>query len=381
MVNKGPSPYENTRAALGQLDLSAVSGRSVLIKPNAGRLVTPGKGVTTHPDVVAGVIDAVRDAGAREIAVGESPILGVKALDALEVTGIAEVAAARSCSLVDLDESKPVLRPVPNGQAIKELRVCKLASAVEYLVSVPVLKTHMHTRVSLGLKNLKGVLYRREKVKLHQLARAESMPEGVRPLDVAIADLGLVVRPALTVIDGTVGMEGMGPSAGSPKRMDLVVASSDVLAADATACRLMGLEPQQVPHLRIAAERGLGCIEEERLSVIPADYLKHAESFEPPPEEISLHYPGVEVHESGACSACLSSTLLFLERYLSSIDVDGIEGQKLHLGLGKQSADLPENTLLIGNCAAQEGKGLCVRGCPPVASDIFKHVPPHWIKD
>ncbi|MCK5861981.1 MAG: DUF362 domain-containing protein, partial [Candidatus Hydrogenedentes bacterium] len=101
-VASGAGPYNNTRHALARVDISAAAGKRVLLKPNAGRLVDAERGVTTHPQVVAAAIDAFKEAGA-DVAVGESPITGVKTLEAFAQCGIKAVADERHCPLLDMD--------------------------------------------------------------------------------------------------------------------------------------------------------------------------------------------------------------------------------------------------------------------------------------
>ena len=252
-VAHGAGPYANTRRALEAIDLSPARGRRVLLKPNAGRVAAPESGITTHPQVVAAAIDALREAGAR-VAVGESPIVGVNTHEAFEATGIASVAAQRDCPLIDMDRRRFVEVALPEGQVIHSLRVCPEVLEFDLIVSVPVMKTHMHTGVTLSVKNMKGCLWRRSKVELHMLPPIDAVD--CKPIDVAIADMSSVLRPHLAVVDGTVGMEGLGPSAGQAKPLDVVVAGADAFAADAVACRLMGVEGERIAHLRIGAERG-----------------------------------------------------------------------------------------------------------------------------
>jgi uncharacterized protein (DUF362 family) len=81
-----------------------------------------------------------------------------------------------------------------------------------------------------------------------------------------------VLRPHLAIIDGTVGMEGLGPSAGQKKPLDVVVVSADAFAADAVACHLMGTRAEHIPHLRIGAERECGVISLDQIAVFPEDW-------------------------------------------------------------------------------------------------------------
>jgi len=371
-VTRGDDPYENAFKALSALKLPPLAGKRILLKPNAGRLVPACSGITTHPSVVAAAIDFFRQFSPSEILLGESPILGVRALDALEKAGMSEIARSRGVQLVDLDEDPAFELPVPRGKLLHSLRVCGPIRKVDYLVSIPVMKTHMHTVVSLSIKNMKGVLWRREKARLHQLEYPALPPGQGKALDVAIADMAEVLRPDLALIDGTIGLEGLGPSEGEPKKANLVVASLDCLAADAVAAFLMGFEPASIPHLRMAAERGLGTIDLDRIKILPPEYRLFQQSFAPPPKKISIQYPDVTVHDCNSCSACLSTTLLFLRRYLPEVPKSLFQDGKLILGIGKDIKDPPPGIVLIGNCtAAHKEAGIYIPGCPPIASSIL----------
>lgn len=374
-VTGGSDPYENVWKALEMLPLPPVKDKRILLKPNAGRLVPARQGITTHPLVIAAAIDFFRQFEPAEILLGESPILGVNALDALEIAGMAEIARDKGVCLVDLDKRPPCEVLVPGGKLVQTLRVCAPVLEVDYLVSIPVMKTHMHTGVSLSIKNMKGVLWRREKARLHQL-EYPVLPAGQgKALDVAIADMAGVLRPDLALIDGTIGLEGLGPSEGEPKEAGLIVASQDCLAADAVAAWLMGFEPASIPHLRMIAERGAGEIDLEKMHILPAEYHGFRQSFAPPPQKISIQYPNVLVHDCNSCSACLSTTLLFLRRFLPQVPPSLFQEGKLILGIGKDLHDLPEGTILIGNCtASHKEKGIYISGCPPIASSILSRL-------
>ena len=371
VVVSDDSPYSGAFQALSQAGLPDVSGKRVLLKPNAGRAVPPAMGVTTHPEVVAAAIDFFLERGA-SVRIGESPILGVTAQQTFESTGIAEVANARQVELVDFDARPARILPLPRGRVLSELRFCPDALEADLLVSIPVMKTHMHTVVSLGLKNIKGCLHGREKVRLHQIDRPADFPEQLKTLDAAIADLATVLLPDVTLIDGSVGLEGLGPSAGSPKTLGLFVAGRNCLAADAVAAHLMGFNPADIPHLRLAADATDLSIDLADISTTPANLGPLVNPFAPAPTELSVEYPGIAVHDCDSCSACLSTVVMLLERYHSELlDYAGPD-DKLHIALGKSVGQIPPGTVLIGNCtAAKKAHGLLIKGCPPVASDIL----------
>jgi uncharacterized protein (DUF362 family) len=330
----------------------------------------PGEGITTHPEVVGAAIDIFRQAGA-EVAVGESPITGVDVLKAFESTGIAAAARARNCPLINMDQRPFVEVPVPQGQVLHCLQVCPEVLESDFVVSIPVMKMHMHTGVTLSVKNMKGCLWRRSKVKLHMLAPVPNNND--KPINIAIADLASVLRPHLAVIDGTVGMEGLGPSAGRAKALDVVVVGADAFAADAVACRLMGISAAEIPHLRIGAERHYGVIDLDRITVTPDYWQDWIRPFARPPENLEIAFPNVTVLDKNSCSACQSTLLLFLQRYQDVLFDYFPRDSHVNIAIGKAHTDLPEGTLCIGNCTLKhKHQGLFVPGCPPVASEILK---------
>ena len=371
-VATGEGPYNNTRRVLAQIDLAAVKGKRVLLKPNAGRIATANSGIITNPQVVAAAIDAFLEAGA-SVAVGESPITGVRTIEALEATGIASVARERNCPLLDMDARQPVQVLIEDGVALQSLAVCPEVFEYDVLVSIPVMKTHMHTVVTLAVKNMKGCLWRRTKVDLHMLPPIEDTND--KPLNIAIADMASVLRPHLSIIDGTTGMEGLGPSAGQVKKLDLVVAGIDPLAADAVACSLMGVHAVDVPHLRICAERGYGVIDISKICVSPARWPDFISPFERPPENLSIQFPGITILDEMSCSACQSTVLVFLKRFRKQI-FDSFPGQeKVTIAIGKGHQSVPRGTICIGNCTAQhKQQGVFVPGCPPVATQILEMI-------
>ncbi len=378
-VAGGDGPYCNTKTALAHIDLAPVRGKRILLKPNAGRVAPPEAGITTHPQVVAAAIDVFREAGA-EVAIGESPILGVKTQEAFDVTGITEIARKRDCPLIDMDVRPFVPVPLPEGIAISSLKVCPEVLEVDLVISIPVMKMHMHTGATLSVKNMKGCLWRRSKVELHMLPPVEGCEE--KPIDIAIADMSSVLRPHLAIIDGTVGMEGLGPSAGQAKSLNIVVVAADAFAADAVACRLMGTRAEDIPHLRLGAERGYGIIDIDQITVTPGDWRKWSDPFCPPPKNLSIEFPNVTVLDRNSCSACQSTLLLFLKRYGDQIFDYFPPETRLHFAIGKGHAELPQGTLCIGNCTtAHRDSRTFIPGCPPVASQILSAISGHTAVD
>jgi uncharacterized protein (DUF362 family) len=373
VVSKGEDPFRTTERVLQRIPLPDLKGKHVLIKPNAARLAFPGEGVTTHPSVVAATVKHLKKQGAGRIVIGESCIFGVDVREAFRVTGMKEVSEKNRVELVDLDQGVPMEIPIPGGKVIKKIKVPALLKEFDFIISIPVMKTHMHTRVTLSLKNMKGLLWRREKARFHHLRYNQKVTQGHKELDIAISEMASVLSPHLAIIDGTAGMEGMGPAYGRTKKMGVIVAGNNALSADAVAARLMGLNPGAIPHLNLSAERGLGEIRWRRISVEPKDFLKWETPFAPPPSQLSIPYPDVKVYDEGSCSACLSTLLVFLNDYHSRLTDYRFPDGKIHLAIGKNLKGCPQGTLLIGNCTSKiKRTGVFVQGCPPVASHIWE---------
>ncbi|MBN1761296.1 MAG: DUF362 domain-containing protein [Chitinispirillaceae bacterium] len=369
-VSAGHGPYRNTLDALSAFNLSPVSGRRVLLKPNIGRIADDRSGIVTNPQVVAAAIDVFKAAGALEVAVGESPITGVTMEQAFETSGIAAVARERDCRCIDMDRRDPVELAVADGAAITKLKVCADVFDFDIVVSIPVMKTHMHTVVTLSVKNMKGCLWRRSKVDLHMLPRLPFSND--KSLNIAIADMASVLKPHLVIIDGTVGMEGLGPSAGDPKPLDLVIAGDDALAADSVACSLMGIDPLSVPHLRIAAERGYGSLDTGTFTITTPEWETLRQPFAPVPTTLTMQFPRVTILDEQSCSACQSTVLLFMKRFGEQLGEYFPGNKPVNIAIGKGHKGVPPNTICVGNCTRRfRDAGVYVPGCPPVASSIL----------
>jgi uncharacterized protein (DUF362 family) len=368
---------QNVKNALSALNLENLRGKSILIKPNIGRAATVGRGYNTHPLTIAGVIEVMKDAGASRIAIGESPLVGIDTMEAFKKSGITEVAEKYGVDLLDLDAFPPVRIDVPNGRVLESTKVCSKIYEFDCIVSVPVAKTHMHTGVTLGIKNMKGCLYRHEKVRYHQLEYlSHSYPE--KTLDSAISDLATILLPDLTVIDGYIGMEGLGPSGGEAIYSDFAIASWQPMGADIYGCLLMGLDPSAIPHLRLVSERLGLSIDPLNYKVIPENFCQFIVPYRVPPTNISLEFEGIHIYDKESCSSCLSTLMLFLQRFKDDMQPYLLEDGKFHIAIGKGVGDAVDGTVFVGNCTRfMHDKGIGVKGCPPVPTRIYEAITGH----
>mgnify|MGYP000672277583 CR=1 FL=1 len=236
-------------------------GRRVVLKPN---LVEhdPAGAVNTHPAVVGAAVEAFRALGAREVVVAEGPGHRRDIEHLLTASGLLEVLRDARVPYVDLNHD--AVRAVPlrtRCTALGRLYLPETVLGAELVVSLAKLKTHHWAGVTLSLKNLFGVVpggvYGWPKNVLHWAGIAGS-----------ILDLNATLAaPRVSIVDGIVGMEGDGPIRGRPRASGLLVLGQDPVAVDATAARLMGIEPARVDYLR-EADAFLGNLAEERIEQV-----------------------------------------------------------------------------------------------------------------
>jgi uncharacterized protein (DUF362 family) len=215
----------------------------VALKPNLCSPKPYYSGATTDLRLLEEVIKIFKKR-AKELVVIESNGFSATAEEAAEKSGILDVCNYFEVPLVNL--SNDILIPVRGDlKALQNTKIPRTYLKADFIVNLPVMKTHIQTFVSLGLKNMLGVVPDRKSAYHSKLSDA-------------ICDISKIRKPDLTVMDGIIGMEGDGPIDGTPKKMDLVLASEDVLALDTTACRIMKINPVHVDHLQKAAYYGIG---------------------------------------------------------------------------------------------------------------------------
>ena len=229
---------------------SCLSGyKKALIKVNFICTQTWDSGATTDPIVVEAIIKKLKDLPL-EIFVVESDATMTNADKAYEATGMKEMCQQNGVEFLNLRYQKDKVKIcIPNCETLGSITVPRIVTE-SAVISAAKLKTHMATKVTLGMKNMFGLLPDKLKMKYH-----------TKGISKVVVDINTALKPALTVIDGFVAMEGRGPTNGTPVKMDLIIAGKDVVATDATAARVMGFEPAEISHIRTAAQKGLGNID------------------------------------------------------------------------------------------------------------------------
>ncbi len=355
-------------ANLGGMKEFVKKGDRVLLKPN---LVIPAKktmGVTTHPLIIKVLIQEALAAGAGEVIIGENVGVGYNAREAFEVTGAKAVADELGIPIYDLGRESTKTFSFPNHSVIQKLDIAELPLNVDVLINIPVMKCHMHTTVSLALKNLKGCLPHRSMKRLH-----------IGGVDEGISTLEQLIKPTLHIIDGTIGHEGMGPISGRPKQADCLVASESGLAADVVAAAIMDIDPDIVQHLKYAQKFYGGSLNYHDYEIVGEKLENLKTKFELPPTSFENAY-GAHIVEKDACSGCASTVLAALSRLHNNDELDLVKDVTFVVG---QSVKVPESgnrekVVLIGKCLQSEKeKGdLLIPGCPPpdwaIKGELYK---------
>ena len=372
--------------ALDKIEIPNLSGKTVLLKPNVGREVDPKLGINTNPDVVEATFNYLRDRYEANFLIGDSPIINTDTKKAFEQSGFTDLLNNKDLQFIDLDKLTPVKKEIPNGKILKNIRITGYFHDIDYIISIPVLKMHMHCGASLSFKNMKGLIYKRDKIALHHLQSPKLIEElkksmrKIKELDIAIADLANIFVPDLVVIDASYAHEGMGPSSGNAVKLDTIIASTNFLAADIIALTLTQPEwsLEDVPHLKLISETILPSIKTLKdIKTIPENINKFVKRLEPPPKSITIKYQNVSLIDIDSCSACLSTIFNLLKNNKEFIDKHYTSEKPLNLAIGKgiKKSDLYSDTYLIGNCTFhQKENGTFIQGCTPVESTILKTI-------
>lgn len=257
-VASGKDPAKLTRAAvdaLGGMGKLVKKGDFVVVKPNIAWNQPPEVGATTNPHVVAEIVKMCKEAGAGRVLVIDhiidkpaEMVLGLSGIAAACQTAGAEVAAAQN-------ESDFRTVEIPKGKAMKSDTCIKDVLKADVLINVPIAKVHGMTKLTLGLKNLMGCNWDRQG--WHQNA-----------LDQCIADYATAIRPDLTILDANRIMLTGGPKGpGKTKDVGQVIAGVDPVAVDAYGTTLFGMKPEEIKHIQLAHDLGLGEIDLTKVKI------------------------------------------------------------------------------------------------------------------
>ena len=340
-----------TRDLLASCDLASLIGdrrKRIGIKPNLVAAIPAEEGATTHPEMVAGLIGYLQDAGFSDIRILEGSWVGDKTSEAFEVCGYERLSRETGVPLIDMQRERP--RACDCGGM--EIRVGEAAFDLDFLIGCPVMKGHCQTRVTCALKNLKGLLPNTEKRHFHAMGLHKPIAHlsvGIRQDFILVDD----ICPDLDFEDG-----------GSPVEQNRIMAGRDPVLMDAYACRLMHVEPWEVPYLTMAEKLGAGSTDlgKARIHVLGEDLGKELVRRD---KVVAVLDVVEEVESCSACYGYLIPALAALREEMGGRSLLVALGGRICIGQGYRGKS---GAIGVGTCTRGFEKNL--PGCPPMPEEI-----------
>jgi uncharacterized protein (DUF362 family) len=347
------------------------TGDKVLLKPNivwGGTKKLPPFGVVTTSTIVRDLILLLHEFGCKDISIGEGTIvnkeIGSDTSRGYDWSGIGRIAKQHGVKLIDFN-TEPFAEVQIEGI---EVNISRVALEADFLINVPVLKTHCQTRISLGMKNIKGCLALASKRRFHR----HDLPR-------LIALLNTRVTTHLTVIDGIYTLESGPEFLGRAHRANLIIAGKDVFSCDIVGALAMGINPDEVGYLREFA-----LLQNRPLSVDSIDVqgesiakVAHRREWRLFIEDIfrQAGIKGIAIQDPGetCCSGCATILSAFIGAFCKDNPGVAAEGAEVCAGSRVKAKNESKKVFLMGDCAISANGGLQnavkVHGCPPPLLD------------
>jgi uncharacterized protein (DUF362 family) len=344
----------------------------VLLKPNVvwgGSEKVPQFGFVTTSRIVEDLLQLLCEYGC-EISIGEGTVvneeLGSNTFRGFKWSGIERVAKKFGVKLIDFNKASSEQLELNDTK----VRIAASALEADFLIDIPVLKTHAQTKVSLGLKNLKGCLQMRSKMEFHK-----------KGLERMIALLSTKVKTKLTIIDGIYANERGPGRIGTAHRMNLIIAGRDILSCDIVGSTILGIDPSTVDHLREFA-----AITDRSLDIETIDVRGEKVEDVTRPLEWDLDYEdifrqagihGITVQKPGktVCTNCATNCEAIIHLFCKDNKGMDLKGVEVCVGAEVRPKEESKKVLLIGNCAIANNKDLKsairVKGCPIKISEFL----------
>ena len=351
----GTKYLEMTKRLLEETDLASLIGdrkKRIGIKPN---LVVPSPaefGGTTHPEVVAGIVEYLQENRFQNIIIVEGSWVGDRTADAYRYCGYKELCEQYNVPFVDGQKQK--------WHAVDcagmKLNIIVTVDEIDFLIYVPVIKGHCQTKMTCALKNLKGLLPNSEKSRFHRMG-----------LHKPIAHLQKGIRQDFIVVDHICGDLAF-EEGGNPVVRNCVMAALDPVLVDSYVCSLLHYTPDDVPYVRMAEKLGVGSADLEKAEIVNLgghDGYAGKEMLQDLPRDRKLLEVSYAVNEVDSCSACYGNLIGALVR----LEEEGLlKKLDTQIGIG-QGFRGKGGVFGIGECTSHFTH--CIRGCPPDEDSIY----------
>ena len=233
------------------------SGQKVLLKPNLLRGFKPERCVTTHPAVIEAVCRVLKDLSVREIVISDSPALG-------SLSAVADKAGYSHLGKKYGAKILPLTNPIPfeNEEQVPHLKIAGCLEHYDRIINLPKVKSHCQMTMTLGIKNLFGLVIGKRKPALHCLVKNDKLKFGKMLIDIARH-----VDPCLTIVDGIQAMQGQGPINGTPYPLGVMGASKDMTALDRVFADLLNIPLDKIYALQAARLKQFGQFHVEDMEI------------------------------------------------------------------------------------------------------------------
>lgn len=348
----------------GGLDTIVAPLDTVLLKPNLAIDKHYSTGAVTNMEVLKACSSCVLKTGAKKIYIGDSSVVGTKTEDVMKINGF-ETLGGRRVEIVDFKKSEYETVVIPNAYKYRRLPLPKELISSDVVINLPVMKTHEIMEVTLGLKNMKGLLKDTTKKRLHSIG----VEEGV-------IDTNRATLADFTLIDATYGMEGNGPLDGTPVGLNLLIGSKDALAAEVVAITIMGFHAEEMDYIQMAYDAGFGEKEMEHIEVVgePLETVIHP--FQPAFKERKLPN-NIRILDEHACSACRNQlNMLMRQHFWSQTDMQETNWCLCSGSVNEEEFNENEIHVGIGKCLYKDKDcfDLYIPGCPPGANRMQREI-------
>lgn len=348
-IKCGTDYKEMTKELLRVCDLKTRIGdreKHIGIKPNLVAPTEASYGATTHPEVVAGIVEYLQEEGFHHLTILEGSWVGDRTEDAYQVCGYEELCEHYGVPFVDTQKEPGISRDC----AGLELKVCRIVGELDFLINVPVLKGHCQTKITCALKNMKGLIPNSEKRRFHSLG-----------LHKPIAHLGLGIHQDFIVVDNICGDLDF-EDGGNPVVMNRVLAGTDPVLMDAWVCQQMHYATEDIPYIKMAQELGVGIGDPKKAEIC----LCEGSTIKEIPKSRKVVELLDAVEEVESCSACYGYLIPALEMLREEGLLKELK-EKICIGQGFRKK---KGALGVGNCTREFTCFL--EGCPPTENQIYE---------
>ncbi len=352
----GTEYKEMTKTLLKEAKLCDLipAGARIGIKPNLMSCIPADFGATTHPEVVEGIIEYLKEKNFNDIRIMEGSWVGDKTEKSFEICGFNDLSKRTGVKLIDTQKEGSFEVSSDADSDIK-VKICNCNKDIDFLINVPVIKGHCQTNITCALKNLKGLIPNAEKRRFHAMGLHEP-----------IAVLNSCIKQDFIVIDhicGDLDSEG----GGNPYYSNCVMVSLDPVLTDAYVCRLLGYKSEDVPYISFAEKFNVGDadLSHLKLKTIGGDGIERDEEL---PITHRIFKLKDKAQDVDTCSACYES----LMEALAQLEEEGLLdnfNEKICIGQGYRGQT---GEYGMGNCTKAFAHS--IKGCPPDADTVYETV-------